>query len=118
MKRTKALETILVLVLFQLVLFWITKSQFLLYTAFFLGVIGLIMPGIAITIDWAWMKLVHAIGYVMNRVLLTIIFFFILFPLALLARIFSNKTKTKRNADTYFRDRYFMYTKDSFENVW
>lgn len=119
MNRTKVLETILVLVLALGVLFWFTKNPWLLLAAAILGVIGLILPGLAWQIHWGWMKLGEGIGFVMSRVILTLIFFIVLVPVAFLSRLAGKKTITmKPDGKYYFKDRNVTYTKESMENVW
>jgi hypothetical protein len=118
MHKRKDLETIIALILFQLVLFWFTSSTVLLIIAFLLGVVGLLLPAVSNAINIGWMKLAQLIGYVMNRVLLTAIFFLVLFPLALLARLFSKKPKPLKDGKTYFNERNHTYSSENLENVW
>ena len=119
MNKEKHLETILVLVLALFVFYWIFKVPALLVIAGTLTAIGIFIPFLAAKIHWAWMKLAHALGFVMNKVLLTIIFFLVVLPLALLSRAFGKNTvQLKRNQTSYFKERNFTYTKESLENVW
>ena len=120
MNRSKALETILVLVLACGVIYWwFGKNPYLLLAAGILGSIGLLIPVLAEKIHWAWMKLAEGLGYVMSRVILALVFFIILVPVATIARLFRKKTMTmKRGSTTYFKERNFTYNKESLENVW
>ena len=119
MKSQKATETILVLVLFQVVVFLLTRINGWLYGAICLGVLAMFIPALANKIHYAWMKLATALGFVMGRVLLTIIFFFVLVPLSLLSKLFSkNSIELKAKGRTTFKERNFTYTPESFENVW
>jgi hypothetical protein len=119
MKRQKVLETILVLVLFQVALFWYSREIFLLYLAFLFGLVGLTMPFLANKIHFVWMKFSHAIGYIMSRLLLTVIFFLLLFPISLLSKVFAKRKKSmERGMRSYFVERNFTYTAESLKNVW
>lgn len=120
MNREKHLETILVLVLALGVFFWFTEKTYLLLAAGILAFIGIFIPFLADKIHWAWMKLAHAMGYVMSKVLLTLVYVVILLPLSFLSRAFGAKTgiRLKPGAKSYFEDRNFTYTKESLENVW
>jgi hypothetical protein len=120
MKREKVLETILVLMVALGVFYWIFKESYLLIAAGVLGVIGIFIPYLAEKIHWAWMKLAHALGYVMNKVLLTLVYCIFLLPLSLLQKAFGKKTgiRLKPGSTSYFTERNFTYTKDSMENVW
>lgn len=120
MKREKQLETILVLVLALIVIYWKTHESKLLVAAAVLGAIGVFIPFFAEKIHWAWMKLAHAMGYVMSKVMLTIVYVLFVLPLAFLAKAFGKKNGIvlKPGAKSYFKDRNFTYSKESMENVW
>ena len=120
MNRSKAIETILVLVLACGVIYWwFGKNPYLLLAGGMLGFIGLFIPVLAEKIHRAWMKLAEGLGYVMSKVILTIVFIIILVPLATIARLFRKNIMTmKRGATTYFKERNFTYNKESLENVW
>ncbi len=119
MSRSKHLETILVLVLALLVCYFIFGGTNWIKAAIVLGLIGVFIPFLAEKIHWLWMKLAHVLGYIMSRVLLSVIFFVILVPLAFFSRLAGkNSVNLKKGANTYFRERNFLYTKDSLENVW
>lgn len=125
MNRQKNLETILVLVLALGVFYWFgheknpERAKYLLLAALILGLIGLFIPFLAEKIHWAWMKLAHAMGWVMSKVILTIVFFVFLLPIALLVRAFGKgSVKMKKGGASYYKTRDFLYTKDSLEHVW
>lgn len=102
------------------VLFWIYGSVYFLIAAGLIGFIGVFIPYVADKIHWAWMKLAQAIGFVMSKVLLTIVYVLVLLPLSFLSRAFGSKNGVilKRGAKSYYTDRNYTYTKDSMDNVW
>lgn len=125
MNRQKNLETILVLVLALGVFYWFTyekkpeMGRYLLIAAFVLGLIGLFIPWLADKIHWAWMKLAHVMGWVMSKVILTIVFFVFLFPVALLSRAFGKGgIKMKSGGSSYYTERNQLYEKQHLEQVW
>ena len=121
MKREKHLETILSIVLGLGVIFWITKNKYLPPVIVFLAAIGLFSNYLTEKIHWLWMKLSHVLGAVMSRVLLSAIFFLFLFPLALLARLFSKKDSlqlNKRTDASYYTTRNHQYVAGDLENPW
>ncbi|SKB93068.1 hypothetical protein [Daejeonella lutea] len=120
MNREKHLETILVLVFALGIFFWLSQNAYLLLAAGILAFAGLFIPFLAGKIHWAWMKLAHVMGYVMSKVLLTVVYVVVLLPLSFLSRAFGKKNgiRLKPGAQTYFKDRNFTYTKESLENVW
>jgi len=125
MNRQKHLETILVLVLALGVIYWFSHikrpelGKYLLLAALILGLIGLFIPSLADKIHWAWMKLAHAMGWVMSKVILTIVFFVFLFPMALIMRALGKgSVKMKQGGNSYYKNRDFLYDKESLEHVW
>jgi len=125
MNRQKNLETILVLVLALGVIYWFSHikrpelAKYLLLAALVLGLIGLFIPSLADKIHWAWMKLAHAMGWVMSKVILTIVFFVFLFPMALIMRAMGKgSVKMKQGGNSYYKNRDFLYNKESLEHVW
>ena len=66
--------------------------------------IGLTMPRAAALFHRAWMGLAAGLGYVNGRVLLTLIYFFVVFPFGLASRLFGNDPLQRRggNKDSYW----------------
>lgn len=125
MDRKKHLETILVLVVALGFFYWFIHEKkpetgkYLLLAALVLGLIGIFIPFIADKIHWAWMKLAHVMGFVMSKVILTIVFFVFLFPMAMISRLFGKgNVKLKREGSSYYKTRDFVYDKDSLEHLW
>lgn len=115
--RNKHLETALVIVLGLMVFFWIFHSKYLLWAAFGVGFIGVFIPYVAGKIHWAWMKLAHGMGYVMSKVMLTLVYTLVVIPMG----IFSRKKITmrlKQGTTSYFKERNYTYKKEDLENVW
>ena len=65
------------------------------------------------------MKFAELLGFVMNKVILGIVFFIFLTPIAFLSKVFKRNTMhVKKDAATYFSERNFTYTKKSLEQLW
>ena len=119
MKSQKSAESILVLVLFQVVVYLFARQNGWLYGAVVLGLLGLLIPPFAKAVHYIWMKLATILGYITGRVILMVVFFLVLVPLSLLSRLFSrNSVQLKAKGHSNFQERNFTYTPESFENVW
>ncbi len=121
--REKELETILTLCVSLAVLFFITKKQHAYYLtlSIVLGLIGMFSKYLTSKISWAWLKLGEMMGAVMSKVILSAVFFLILFPIALLSRLFSksnNLQLKKPSTDSYYFTRNHEYEAKDLENVW
>ena len=117
--KDKHLGTILVFVMVLLILFLVYKNVKLIYAALALGAIAILIPALSRKIHDIWMKFAELLGFVMNKVILGIVFFIFLLPIAMLSKLFrKNPLKVKRQTDSYFNDRNFTYTKKSLEQLW
>jgi hypothetical protein len=119
MNRAKHLETIVVIMTGLLVFWLIYRPAVLIYIAVGLGVIGAFIPVLAKWIHWAWFKLAEGMGFVMSKVLLSVIFFFFLFPISVIYRIFNKDgLQLKGKAESYWVNRSHRYSGKDLENVW
>lgn len=117
--KDKHYGTILVFVLVLIIFFFVYKNVKLLYIAVGLGAIALLIPALSRLIHKLWMKFAELLGFVMNKVILGIVFFVFLTPIAFLSRLFRKNTlKMQKNTTSYFSDRNFTYTKKSLEQLW
>lgn len=117
--RAKQLETCLVIVTGLIVIWLIAKKVEIIYAAIAIGVIGAFIPSIAKWIHWLWYKIAEIMGGIMSKVLLSLVFFLFLFPIAVLYRMFSKDTlQLKRNGQSYWTVRDHDYSKKDLENAW
>jgi hypothetical protein len=99
-----------VLILISMLLWYLGKVSFLYFSS--IGGLFVIISFIAIPIlrpfHKLWMILALAMGFVMSRVILTILFYLILAPIGLLAKIVGKKFMPlgfDKNATTYWEKR-------------
>src|SRR5690606_22881433 len=86
--KGKHLEPIMVFVLVLVLVFLCFRNMDLLYTALGLGCIGLFIQSLSSKLNWLWMKFAEGLGYVMNRLFLSVVFFIFLVPVAFLSKLF------------------------------
>jgi hypothetical protein len=70
----------------------------------FLG-LGLLVPIALAPIEFVWMKIAHVMGFVMTRVILTLVFFLAITPTGLVFRLLGKDLLQKKidpKADTYW----------------
>lgn len=113
-------KTILVIVTGLLAIGWIFDLPILGKIAVFIGALSIFIPAAARAIEWGWLKLALALGWVNSRILLTIIYFLFLMPLAWLSRIFTKDPLTLKRTtrNTLFVARDHLYTRKDLENIW
>ncbi len=119
-KRTEPINTILIIVLGLIIAFLITELKLILYISFAIGVLGVLSKWIARKIDFLWMKLASLLGYIVPNILLSLIFFVFLTPIAWLSRQLGDKNQLSLNndKDSLFRETNKSFEKSSFEKTW
>ena len=112
---------IITMVIGFLVLFLLFKKTAFIYLAAFIFTASALSPVAANFIYKWWMKFAQFMGNINSKVLLTIIFFVFLTPLAFLYRLFGkDPLQLKRNLKkpSYFINRNHTYTKEDLEKMW
>lgn len=113
-------KTILVIVAGLLVASLIFKSAWLLYLALGVAALSAFVPAIAQGIEWGWLKLALGLGWINSRILLTLIYFLFLLPIAWISRLFTKDPLMLKRPKTksLFVTRNHTYTKKDLENIW
>ena len=120
MKQQNTKEIVLTIVVGLLVFYFIFKIQGLLIAALVVGVLGVLSNFVAEKIAWLWLKFAEILGRINSTVLLSLIFFIFLTPIALLMRIFKkdDALKLKKPAASAYDERNHTYVKKDLENTW
>lgn len=124
MSREKVTESLLTIATGFLFLFLFVnkfsgfdKAEWMVYVSFSVGFLGLASSWMGEKITWLWLKLAEGLGYVNGRILLSLIFFVFLVPLAFLSRIGSSSSlQLKRKKEgSYYADRDHEYSAKDLE---
>ena len=117
-----ALETMAVLAFVSIAVGLFFKLNVLLYITLCLLFIGIFLRTLSICIAHAWLKFSAVLGGISTRVVLTIIYFVFLTPIAFLYRVFHGDFMSLKRQDvagtTYWNERDYEYTTKDFENPW
>lgn len=120
-KRLKSLESCLIITVGLLALFLWLKNPWLLRMAFLVGALGALSPWAAAQIDKGWSLLAKGLGWVNGRVLLSVVFFVFLTPIAWLARksgASNLQLRKKTGENSYYTNRDHLYEPKDLENTW
>lgn len=119
-KRSEPIKTILVITVGMLIVHTITKWQWAIYTSIFIGLSGIISTYLAKKIDLIWLKLAWVLSQIVPNILLSIIFYLFLTPLALVSKIFGNEYKVtiKNQEKSMFEHHKKEFDKVSFKKPW
>lgn len=119
MSREKSLETIIVLVLASLIIYLLSDVSWLVYVAVCLLIFSLVSRKITTFIAKGWLFFAHYFGMVMNYLILIIIYYVILFPLAMLQRLLGKNQILKQNTtDSYFKKREHLFSQKDIDHLW
>lgn len=121
MDRLTTLKTINILILALLVAFLVFGVQWLLWIAMLLCLGNALESRITSAIACYWMKFAAVLGAFNSKVILTLIFYLILTPLAFVYRIFNHHLVDHfriNKRQSYFEDLNKTYTQKDFEKTW
>jgi hypothetical protein len=120
MKREKYFETLITISTGFLIFYLIFEIKTFLFVAVGLGLIAIFWGKAAEKISWLWLKLGEGMGFVSSKIILSFIFFVILFPIARLSKLFTKDyllLKGKNLKSTFFEVNRKYHPKD-FEKMW
>jgi hypothetical protein len=113
-------ESMLVITAGVTVLFFLTHRPWLAWVVATVGVCGLFVPPAARLIARGWFGLAHVLGWINGRILLTVIYYLVLTPVALLRRAFQRDAMRTidRAAASHWTVRDHTYTAADLEKPW
>ena len=85
-----------------------------------IGILSVFIPLAAKGIEWLWLKLALMLGWTNSRILLSVIYFGFLMPIALVSRVFTKDPLSinGKKANSLFVTRNQTYKKSDLNNVW
>ncbi len=119
MKKEKTLEAMLVITTGMLLIYLIRKQIVFLYISFAFGLTGIFIKPLASIIATGWYKLGDWLGFIVSKIVLTLVFFFFLFPVAILYRMFNkDPLRLKKPGKSNWSVRNHLYTENDLKNIW
>tara|TARA_B110000037_G_scaffold204353_1_gene248256 strand:- start:342 stop:707 length:366 start_codon:yes stop_codon:yes gene_type:complete len=112
--------TILTIVFGLLVFYFFLEKQEIFYICIVLSGFGIFSKKISKLVEKIWFKMSFILSQIIPNILLSIIFFFILTPVAFLSKLFKSNTEfTSRNEKkSIFKSQNKVFDKKSFERAW
>jgi ABC-type dipeptide/oligopeptide/nickel transport system permease subunit len=85
-----------------------------------MGCIGVFVPFLARWLDRLWMRFSNILGMIFPKITLTLLFFFVLYPIAILSTIFSKKRPLllKNPRGSTFIEVNKSFNANFFEKPW
>jgi hypothetical protein len=117
--KEKHVSTALVFTLVAIVLYLIYRHIYFLYGGLVFGCIGLFFRWLSEKIHQGWMFIAEMIGAVMSKVILTVVYFIFLVPLAFMSKLFRKTAFDKSpQSESYFTERMKTYTPADLQDPW
>ena len=118
--KLKAKSTVLVIVVGFVIIYAYSKNYNFLRISILIGLLGVISDKASIIIDKIWFKISHILSLIVPNILLGLIFYLILFPIALLSRLFKKDDPLilSNNKESMFKNKIQKFKIKSFENPW
>jgi len=113
-------EIILALCMLMIFLSQLWDVKILLWIGSGIGLTSLILKPVAKVVTKLWKYLIQALGYVNSRIILSIVFFLILFPISLISKIFrkEDSLRRKKREGSYYIERNHTYDAKDLINPW
>lgn len=119
MNKSKITEALLVIVTGFTLLYFIYDYNWFIYVAFGVGVTGILIKPLAKLIAIGWYKLGDILGFIVSKIVLSVMFYVLLVPIALLHNLFNKDVlKLKRSKESSWSERNHLYHKKDLENPW
>jgi len=122
MSESEKSKAQLVIVTGLVVLYFIFKARYpyLLMAAAVIGVLSIAIPAAGDLIVKGWYKIAEVMGAINGKILLSIVFFIVLVPVAILSKLGKkNPLALKRESKkSVFMERNHKYTAKDLEQVW
>lgn len=111
----------LLTIVFGLLFFnFFLDNKIIFYVSLLLSGIGVLSQKLSIIIENIWFKISYIFSQIIPNILLSLIFFLILTPIAFLSKLFNAQTNfnSKNNRKTTFITQKKSFDKKSFERAW
>jgi hypothetical protein len=117
--RKECTDTGMAAVLICLIAYGVTDVRFWLGAAVVLLLVNMVWPGLYTYPAKLWLGLSGLLGSIMSKILLTVIFFVVQTPLAVLRRVLGHdpmlRKKWKNGSDSVFAVRDHVFTAEEIE---
>ncbi|MDX9745555.1 MAG: SxtJ family membrane protein [Syntrophales bacterium] len=119
MNQNNSKSTILVISMGFLILHLVFSWGWAVYGSLAVGAAGIISDSLSDLIAKGWMKLSHTLSHIIPPLLLGAVFYLLLFPVALLSRIFTkDPLMLSPKHETYFIPVDKQVGKKDLEKIW
>jgi ABC-type multidrug transport system fused ATPase/permease subunit len=120
MPKTEPVKTVLTISVGFIIVFLLTQWKWAIIVSLTVGIAGIISDYLSRMIDTIWMKLAKVLSYIVPNIILSLVFYLFLFPIATLSKLFGKKDtlRLKKTSESMFVVSNKNFDKNSFEKPW
>ena len=119
MNKYKNIFTMIAILVWFAIIFFITKSNLVLYFVSLILFLSIISTRILHFVIYSWTKFGDLLGSVNSKIVLFILFYLILTPYSFVLKIFNKKVSIlTKNDKTSFTNKSHTYNETDFINMW
>lgn len=118
--KSSPYKTSLTICIGFLIIYLFFNTNILLYTILFIGITSIASKKISLFYEYIWFGIAYILGLFIPNILLSIIYFLILTPIAFVYKIFNNDPLMLNHKEykSYFVNAEYDFTKSNFEKIW
>ena len=111
-------ESILAITFLLLLLFAYSRNFIFIYITLGFILVALLSNGIASFFDMTWKKLTHLLGLISSTIILSVIFYLIIFPWGMILKLINKNPLplNSSNRTTTFTNRNKLFTGNDLQN--
>jgi hypothetical protein len=114
------LSIILTMSMSLLIIHFLTKWSWPVIASLVIGMMGILVPKVGSKIAFGWKKITMFIGIILQRIVLILIFYIFLVPVAFASRLFSKRKpiQLSNEQSSTFIELNKSFDKKGFEKPW
>lgn len=116
--KWQAKHTSLVVIAAGFAIIFLVFKNYWLLAPVAIAAIGFAISPLGEMIHRGWLMLAKVLGYINSRIILSILFFLLLSPLALFRKLFQRKQAPPQSMKSFFTTRNHVYTKQDLQTPW
>ena len=118
-KKTNPYETLTAVVTVLVIVHWLTGWQVFLIIGMVIGLLGSFFKRFAFYVHWLWMWIAKGLNFMVSNILLSIIFFLILTPIAVFFRLMNRrKLMSNLKRDSFYHEINQEFKGKDLVNPW
>ena|GEM_PF-467872 len=118
--KSEPTKTVLVVTVGFILVYVLTKWQLAINISIIVGIIGLISNSASKIIHFLWLKMTWVLSLIVPNILLSLVYFLVLVPLAYFYRMFGEQNQLTMNntEQSLFKESRSDFSNDSFKKMW